>query len=59
VPKIVSIRASEDGLRARIVLDEMKIGNIHELKMAGVRSTDGKPLLHPAGWYTLWNLPKE
>jgi hypothetical protein len=59
LPKIVSIKASEDGLRARIVLDEMKIGNIHELKMAGVRSAEGKPLLHPAGWYTLWNLPKE
>ncbi len=59
VPKIVSIKASGDGLRARIVLDEMKIGDIHELKMAGVRSADGKPLLHPAGWYTLWSLPKE
>jgi hypothetical protein len=30
-------------------LDEMKIGNIHELKMLGVRSADGKGLLHSTG----------
>jgi len=57
--KIVSIEASEDGPRARIVLDDMKMGNIHELKLAGIRSAEGRPPLHPAGWYTLWNLPKE
>jgi glucose/arabinose dehydrogenase len=59
VPKITSIEVSDDGLRARLRLDEMKIGSIHELKMPGVRSTEGKPLLHSTGWYTLWNLPKE
>jgi hypothetical protein len=58
-PKITSIQVSDDGLRARLTLDEMKIGNIHELKMTGVRSTEGKPLLHSTGWYTLWNLPKD
>jgi hypothetical protein len=59
VPKITSIKVSDDGLRARLTLDEMKIGNIHELKMPGVRSAEGKPLLHSTGWYTLWSLPKE
>ncbi|HLY74985.1 MAG TPA: hypothetical protein VKU80_12770 [Planctomycetota bacterium] len=58
-PRITSIQVSEDGLKARIRLDEMKIGNIHEVKMGGVRSLEGKPLLHPAGWYTLWSLPQE
>ena len=23
------------------------------------RSAEGKGLLHPAGWYTLWSLPRE
>ena len=59
VPKIRSIAVSDDGLKARLVLDEMKIGNIHELKMPGLRSAEGKPLLHATGWYTLWSLPKE
>ena len=58
-PKVTSVKVSDDGLRARVTLDEMKIGSIHELKMPGVRSGEGKPLLHSTGWYTLWNLPKE
>jgi hypothetical protein len=59
VPKITSIKVSDDGLRSRLTLDEMKVGNIHELKMPGVRSAEGKSLLHATGWYTLWSLPKE
>jgi hypothetical protein len=58
-PKITSVKVSDDGLRARVSLDAMVIGSIHELKMPGVRSAEGKPLLHSTGWYTLWNLPKE
>ena len=35
------------------------IGNIHEFKLVGVRSAEGKPLVHDAAWYTLWNIPKD
>ncbi|GLU52258.1 hypothetical protein Dfri01_17190 [Dyadobacter frigoris] len=52
---IKGIAVSEDGLRARIVLDPaaLRKGYIHELKAEGVQSTDGLSLLHNIGYYTL------
>jgi azurin/glucose/arabinose dehydrogenase len=47
------IALSENGLKARIVLDSLKLGYIHEIKAEGVRSTAGLPLLHNVGYYTL------
>jgi len=48
---------SDDGLRARLVLDSLRLGYIHEITVTGVRSTSGKALLHSTGYYTLNNLP--
>ena len=48
---------SDSGLSARLVIDGMREGYIHEVKMAGVRSADGMPLLHDAGYYTLNRIP--
>ena len=58
-PTIKSATVSDDGLKVRLVVDGMKIGSIHELKLDGVRSAkDAKlALLHPVAWYTLWNIP--
>ncbi len=56
VQTIKSATVSGDGLRVRLVVDNLQIGSIHELKL-GVSSTEGKPLLHDTGWYTLWSLP--
>ncbi|MBE9462933.1 plastocyanin/azurin family copper-binding protein [Dyadobacter subterraneus] len=52
---IKGIAVSEDGLRARIVIDPatLRKGYIHELKAEGVQSTDGLSLLHNIGYYTL------
>ena len=52
---IKGISVSEDGLRARIVVDPatLRKGYIHELKADGVQSTDGLSLLHNIGYYTL------
>lgn len=52
---IKGISVSEDGLRARIVIDPstLRKGYIHELKAEGVQSTDGLSLLHNIGYYTL------
>ncbi|GAB2786579.1 hypothetical protein GCM10027275_33860 [Rhabdobacter roseus] len=46
---------SDDGLKARLVLDEsaLRKGYIHELKAEGVRSAAGLSLLHNVGYYTL------
>lgn len=47
------IAVSDNGLKARIVLDSLKLGYIHEIKAEGVRSAAGLPLLHNVGYYTL------
>lgn len=54
---ILGVVVSEDNLRARLVLDGMREGYIHQLSMAGVRSEDGYPLLHDAAYYTLNRIP--
>lgn len=51
------IKASDDGLKARIVLDSLKLGYIHEIKAEGIRSATGLPLLHNFGYYTLNEIP--
>jgi glucose/arabinose dehydrogenase len=58
-PKLVSARPSGDGLRVRLKVDGLQIGHVHELTLPGIRSREGKGLLHPIGYYTLWKLPKE
>ncbi len=56
---IQSVTLSEDGKSVRLVVDGMKIGSIHELRLPNLRSAQGdKPLLHPVAYYTLWNIPE-
>lgn len=55
---VKSVMVSADGLRARLVVEGLRIGSIHDLQMAGVRSASGEKLLHDQAYYTLWNLPK-
>ncbi len=52
------VQLSDDGLRARIVVDGLRRGYIHELKMTSMRSEDGEPLLHDAAYYTLNEIPE-
>ena len=58
-PTIKSVKVAADGKSARLYIDGLVIGSVHELSMPGIRSADGLPLLHNTGYYTLWNLPKE
>ena len=58
-PTIKSIKVAADGKSARLIIDGLVIGSVHELTMPGIRSAKGLPLLHNTGYYTLWNLPKE
>ena len=58
-PVIQGLTVSDDGLRVRMVLDKLTIGNIHEVRLTGVRSAEGKPLVHDLADYTLWSVPKE
>ncbi len=48
---------SEDGLKVRLVLDNIREGYIHEVKIADLLSADGSNLLHPVGYYTMNEIP--
>lgn len=51
-------KASEDGLKVRIVVDGLREGYIHDIKPEGVKSAkDGLTLLHGSAYYTLNSIP--
>jgi len=54
---IKAIEISADRLKARLVIDSLKLGYIHEIRAEGIRSTDSKALLHNFGYYTLNRIP--
>jgi hypothetical protein len=43
----------------RLTIDHLIQGDIHELHFDGVRSADGRPILHPLGHYTLNEIPEK
>jgi uncharacterized cupredoxin-like copper-binding protein len=54
---IRGIVVSDDGLKARLVIDSLRLGYIHEIVAEGVRDKNGKSLLHNTGYYTLNAIP--
>ena len=54
---IKAIEVSADHLKVRLVVDSMRLGYIHEIKAAGVRSSTQYALLHNYGYFTLNNFP--
>ena len=57
-PTISRVTVGPDGLTARLVIEGLVPGHVHELRAAGVRSATGEPLLHDTGYYTLNNIPR-
>jgi azurin len=53
-----AVEVSKDGKRARVVVDSLRQGYVHEIRMAGVRSAGGAPLLHDVGYYTVNQIPE-
>jgi cytochrome c551/c552 len=52
-------KATDDGMRVRIVVDDLREGYVHDIRPEGVLAATGNlPLLHPQGYYTLNTLPK-
>ncbi len=47
-----------DGLTVRLTVDQLHEGHVHELHLDGVRCTEGNPLWHPIGYYTLNYIPE-
>lgn len=51
-------KASEDGLKVRIVVDGLREGYVHDIKPEGIRSAnDNLSLLHGSAYYTLNSIP--
>jgi cytochrome c551/c552 len=52
-------KATDDGLRVRIVIDGLREGYIHQISPEGVKDAkEGLPLLHGSAYYTLNNVPE-
>jgi len=56
--KISGVKVSADGLKARIVVKNLRQYYIHTLTLDGLRSQDGfYSLVHPVAYYTLNQIP--
>ena len=56
---VKGVKVSEDGMKARIVLDSLRQDHIHHIMLDGVRSEEGSySLVHPSAYYTLKNIPE-
>ena len=58
-PKIKEVKVAADGKSARLVIDGLVEGHVHELHLPGVRSASSEPLLHDAAYYTLNKIPEK
>jgi hypothetical protein len=56
---ISEAKVAPDGLSAELLVDPLRAGYVHELKVAGLRSRSGEPLAHELAYYTLNRIPKE
>lgn len=54
---VKNVEISEDGLTARLRVDGMRLGFIHQLKANILKSKGGEYLLHDIGYYTLNEVP--
>ncbi|GAB3640665.1 c-type cytochrome [Spirosoma arcticum] len=53
------VKVSEDGMKARIVVGDLRKYYIHQLTLDGVRGAEGSySLVHPIAYYTLNNIPE-
>jgi len=55
---VTSAKVAPDGRSVRLTVNALKATYVHELRLDGVRSADGQPLLHPEAYYTLNRIPE-
>jgi glucose/arabinose dehydrogenase len=58
-PTITQAEVAADNRSVRLYIDGLQEGHVHELHMAGIRSSDDLQLLHDVGYYTLNYIPAE
>ncbi len=55
---VKGVKVSEDGMKVRIVMNDLRQYYIHEMKLQGVVDAEKKEhLVHPTAYYTLNNIP--
>ena len=52
------VKVSEDGMKVRLVVENLKQYYLHEINVGGIRSTGQVRVLHPTAYYTLNNIPE-
>jgi cytochrome c551/c552 len=56
---IKGVKVSPDGMKARIVVDDLRRYYIHKITLHGVRAEENAyELVHPTAYYTLNNIPE-
>lgn len=55
--RIVEAEVLPSGNQVQLTVNGLKPGYIHEIRLEGVRNSEGKPLLHDFGYYTLNHIP--
>ena len=56
---IKGIRVSDDGMKARIIVDKLRKNYIHTITLNGIRENQNSySLVHPTAYYTLNNIPE-
>ena len=55
---VKGVKVSPDGMKARVIVENLRPAYIHTLTLAGVKESEkGYPLLHPTAYYTLNHIP--
>jgi cytochrome c551/c552 len=55
--QVKGVKVSEDGMKVRVVVNNIRQYYIHELNVSGIRSKSTLSVLHPIAYYTLNNIP--
>ena len=56
---IKGVKVSADGMKARLIVGDLRRYYIHQLTLDGVRGSEGSySLVHPIAYYTLNNIPE-
>ena len=55
---MTAAEVAPDGMSARLRVQGLMQGHIHEFHLPALRSRDGEPLLHDRAYYTLNEIPQ-
>ncbi len=58
-PKVVRSVVSADGLQARLTIDGLMQGHVHDFNLQPIRSATGEKLVHIKAYYTLNEIPSK